>query len=99
MNSHDQDIKRLLQIFFVDFLEAFLPELRRDLQLDSIQFMDKELIRLRAGRRRTKLVDLVARVRFRHEESFVLLHIEHQSWRDSKMGLRMLLYAAWLMDS
>src|SRR5437868_3743015 len=73
MISHDQIFKQLLQTLFTDFLAAFVPELYRDLDTKSIQFLDKELIRARGRWRRTKLVDLVVRVRFRGQESFVLV--------------------------
>jgi len=43
-------------------------------------------------------VDLVARVRFRGEASFILVHVEHQGRRKSDTARRLFLYAAWLMD-
>ncbi len=98
VTDHDLLFKHLLQNFFREFLAAFLPELERDLEPSSIQFLDKELIRARGRRRRMKLVDLVARVRFRGEESFVLVHVEHQAHRTADIGRRLFLYAAWLMD-
>jgi hypothetical protein len=98
MTQHDQLFKHLLQVLFVDFLEGFVPELSRDLDHKCIQFLDKELIRARGRHRRTKLVDLVARVRFRGQASFVLVHLEHQSRRASDTARRLFLYAAWLMD-
>ena len=64
MTDHDQLFKHLLQNFFTEFLAAFVPELHRDLDPKSIQFLDKELICARGPRRRTRLVDLVARFVF-----------------------------------
>jgi hypothetical protein len=43
-------------------------------------------------------VDLVARVRFHGQEGFVLVHVEHQGRRDRQIGLRLFLYAAWLIE-
>jgi len=57
VTDHDQIFKHLLQNFFSEFLAAFVPELHRDLEANSIQFLDKELIRARGQRRQTKLVD------------------------------------------
>ena len=65
MTDHDQLFKHLLQSLFGEFLAAFVPELRRDLDTESIKFLDKELIRARGQHRQTRLVDLVARVRFK----------------------------------
>jgi hypothetical protein len=96
--SHDQHFKHLLRTFFRPFLAAFVPELHRDLGPEAIVFLDKELIRDQRGRRRTKLVDLVARVRLRGEASFVLVHVEHQARRDPRIGWRLLCYAIRLME-
>ena len=98
MGEHDQNFKRLLRTFFRPFLAAFVPELHRVLDAKSIHFWDKELIQMRGGRARTKLVDLVARVRLRGEPSFVLVHVEHQARRDRSISLRLLSYAVWLME-
>jgi hypothetical protein len=98
MHDQDQLFKLLLQQFFRPFLAAFVPELARDLAAFRIEFLDKELTRLEARRRRTKVVDLVARVKLRGGESFVLVHVEHQGRRERNIGLRLLLYAVWLMD-
>jgi hypothetical protein len=98
MGEHDQNFKRLLRTFFRPFLAAFVPQLHRVLDPRSIHFWDKELIQMRGGRARTKLVDLVARVRLRGEPSFVLVHVEHQARRERRIGLRLLAYAVWLME-
>src|SRR5436309_5300165 len=98
MPVHDHPFKLLLQTFFVEFLDAFARDIHRDLNRKTIQFLDKELIRAQRDRHQAKVVDLVARARLRGEESFVLVHIEHQSQRDRQIGLRLFLYAAWLIE-
>src|SRR5947207_6294214 len=98
MANHDQIFKLLLQCFFREFLQAFAPEIHRALAPGSIQFLDKELIRSERGQRKTKLVDLVARVRLAGGYGFVLIHVEHQSVRQREIGRRLFLYAAWLMQ-
>ncbi len=98
MSHHDQLFKLLLHSFFPEFLQAFVPNLYRDLDLKSMQFVDKELIRTQGGRRKAKLVDLVVRVKFHGQEGFVLIHVEHQAGRDRQIGLRLFLYAAWLIE-
>jgi hypothetical protein len=55
MRHHDQLFKLLLHLLFPEFLQAFVPELYRDIDLKSIQFVDKELIRTKGGRRKVKL--------------------------------------------
>ncbi len=98
MSDHDQLFKLLLHSFFPEFLQAFVPELYAEIDLKSIEFVDKELIRTQGGRRKAKLVDLVVRVKFHGQEGFVLIHLEHQARRDRQLGLRLFLYAAWLIE-
>src|SRR5437016_5853942 len=97
MRHHDQPVKLLLQTFFVEFLAAFAPDIHRDLDPKSIQFLDKELVRARRGRHLAKVVDLVVRVKLRGQAGFVLIHVEHQGQRDRGIGLRFFLYYAWLI--
>jgi len=96
--NHDQLFKLLLQTFFREFLQVFAPQIHRNLSQATIHFLDKELIRQQGGLRKTKLVDLVARVKLGQGEGFVLLHIEHQARRERDIGRRLFLYAAWLMQ-
>src|SRR5262245_32440064 len=98
MIGHDQHFKKLLRTFFRPFLAAFVPELHHELGPEAIVFLDKELIHDRRGRRRTRLVDLVARVSLRGEASFVLVHIEHQARPDPRIGWRLLCYAVRLTE-
>ena len=81
MTPHDAHFKQLLRTFFKEFLEAFVPGLGRELKPGSIEFLDKELVRGRGRKLRARLVDLVAKVRFRDQPGFVLVHVEHQAQR------------------
>ena len=92
MTDHDQIFKLLLQTFFEEFLAAFAPEIHEVIERASIHFLDKELIRAQGGRRKTKLVDLVARVRLEGSDGFVLVHVEHQARRDRELGRRILIW-------
>jgi predicted transposase YdaD len=98
MTNHDQLFKLLLQTFFREFLEVFVPRIYRAMEPAHIHFLDKELIRAQGAQRKTKLVDLVARVRLADKDGFVMVHIEHQARRARDLGRRMFLYAAWLMQ-
>ncbi len=75
-----------------------MPELHDGLDPGSVQFLDKELIRSRGGRRGTKIVDLVVRVRFHDQPGFVLIRVEHEGRRADDIRRRLFLYAAWLID-
>ena len=95
MIDHDQLFKELLTTFFTDFLELFFPELARDLDRQSLSFLDKELFSdVLSGE--AFEADLVVRSRFREQDSFFLIHVEHQAQTQVDFGRRMYVYFALL---
>ncbi|MBL8152256.1 MAG: hypothetical protein JNN15_20215, partial [Blastocatellia bacterium] len=40
--NHDAIFKELLKTFFIEFIEAFVPDVDKYLDKDSIEFLDKE---------------------------------------------------------
>lgn len=96
MIDHDRLFKELLSTFFWEFIELFFPAVTTYLERDSITFLDKELFAdVTSGERRE--VDLVVKARFR-EDSFFLLHCEHQSQAEANFGRRMFRYFARLYE-
>ncbi len=78
MGVHDRLFKELLSTFLYEFLELFLPDLAASLDRDSIEFLDKEMFtELAEGERRE--ADLVVKARFKGEEVFFIIHLEHQA--------------------
>lgn len=98
MGEHDRNFKLLLRTFFREFLAAFTPDLSRELGTGRIEFCDKELVRPAGNAGATKVADLVARVRLRSSQGYILVHVEHQSRRERRIGLRLLSYASMLME-
>lgn len=97
MIDHDRLFKELLTTFFVDFLELFVPELHADLDRNSIQFLDKEIFNdVTAGERYE--ADLIAKVKFRGQESYFLIHVENQSYKQADFDKRMFRYFARLYE-
>lgn len=97
MIDHDRLFKELLSTFFLDFIDLFFPEVRAYLEPDSLAFLDKELFTdVTAGEQYE--ADLVAKVRFRGQESFFLIHIEHQSEARGDFSKRMFRYFARLYE-
>ena len=93
--DHDRLFKELLTAFFVEFLELFLPELSAYLDRAGIEFLDKEVFTdVAAGARHE--ADLVAKARFRGQESFFLVHLEHQAQAQGEFSRRMFGYFAAL---
>jgi hypothetical protein len=95
MIDHDRLFKELITIFFVEFVEGFLPELASYLERDSFEFLDKELFTgLSPGERREP--DLVIRARFRGQAVSFVIHLEHQAQTQPAFARRMFWYFAHL---
>ncbi|MEH2440579.1 DUF4351 domain-containing protein [Nostoc sp.] len=97
MIDHDRLFKELLTTFFWEFLELFFPEITAYLERDTISFIDKEVFTdVTAGEKYE--TDLVVKARFRGQESFFLVHLEHQAYYQEAFDLRMYRYFARLYE-
>ena len=95
MIDHDRLFKELLGTFFAEFLELFVPDLTAYLDIRSIEFVDKEVFTdITLGT--THLADLVAKAKCRDQESFFLIHLEHQAQSQTEFSRRMFSYFAAL---
>jgi predicted transposase/invertase (TIGR01784 family) len=93
--NHDQSFKELISTFFMEFLELFLPELAKDIDPDSIQFLPQEYFAdLVEGDE--KIVDLLVEVKLAGQDTTFLFHIEAQSYSESSIRRRMFYYLARL---
>ena len=93
--DHDRLFKELLSTFFVEFVELFLPDVAACLDPASIEFLDKEVFTdVTAGDKHE--VDLVAKARFRGQDTFFLIHVENQASAQSDFPRRMFGYFARL---
>lgn len=110
--DHDRLFKELLQTFFIDFLDLFLPAVAAYLDPATIEFLDKELLSdLSTGR--SGEVDLLVKARFRRETTrsapgdttpppsadgpaYFLVHVENQSSAEPDFAERMFRYFAQL---
>jgi hypothetical protein len=60
--NHDQNFKELISTFFMEFLELFLPEVARTIDLNSIGFLPQEYFAdLVEGDE--KIIDMLAEVK------------------------------------
>jgi hypothetical protein len=93
MIDHDRLFKELLTTFFVEFIELFFPDVAKYMDADSVTFIDKELFNdIPGGERRE--ADIVAKVRFRGQLTFFIIHLEHQAQPETDFSLRMFCYFA-----
>ncbi|MEH2197486.1 DUF4351 domain-containing protein [Nostoc sp.] len=97
MIDRDRLFKELLTTFFWEFIELFFPEITAYLERDTISFIDKEVFTdVTAGEKYE--TDLVVKARFRGQESFFLVHLEHQAYYQEAFDLRMYRYFARLYE-
>ncbi len=91
--DHDQLFKELLRVCFLDFLELFLPEVLRYLDVNSLEFIEQESFsEITEGRKRS--VDLLVKARFRGQPTYFLIHVEIQADKRGWSGRRMFYYFA-----
>jgi hypothetical protein len=95
MTDHDHAFKELLGEFFPEFITLFFPQVSEYLDRDSIEFQPQEIFAdLVDGD--TYEADVVVKARFRGQESYFIIHIEHQSIFDADFDRRMFIYFALL---
>jgi predicted transposase/invertase (TIGR01784 family) len=97
MIDHDQNFKKLLSTFFVEFVQLFLPDVAAYLDTTSLEFVNPEVFTdVTAGDKH--IADLVVKARFRGQETFFLVHVEHQSDTEADFPQRMFKYFARLHE-
>ncbi len=89
----DQLTKRLVELFFKDFLEFFYPDLAKIIDFNrKIDFPNKELYSGMIEGEKT-VSDILAKVNLLDgQEQYVLIHVEIQSSRDIDIPRRMYRY-------
>ena len=93
--DHDRLFKELLETFFDEFITLFFPELRREIDLTGLRFLQQEIFTdVTAGDKHR--VDLLAEVRLKGEEGLILVHIENQAQFQPDFAERMFIYFARL---
>ncbi len=95
MIDHDRLFKELIQTFFWEFIELFLPEVLEYVKQDSLTFLTEEIFTdVTTGDKRR--IDLLAQVKWRGENSYFLIHLENQAYNQKEFERRMFHYFARL---
>ena len=96
--DHDRLFKELLNTFFVEFLDLFLPDIAAALDREAaVVPMDKEVFTdVTLGEKHE--VDVLMRARLRGEEAFFLIHVESQATAQADFPKRMFRYFARLTE-
>jgi hypothetical protein len=95
-SDKDQLYKILLQTFFKEFVELFLPFLVHRIDFSKTEFLLQEMFTdLPRGNR--KRLDLVVKVRLQEEqESIIIIHVEVEAKKKAGISRRMFKYFAQL---
>ncbi len=95
MIDHDRLFKELIQTFFWEFIELFLPEVLDYVAKDSLIFLPEEIFTdVTSGDKRK--IDLLAQVQFREQDTYFLIHLENQAYNQKEFERRMFHYFARL---
>ena len=86
--DHDRLFKELLTTFLPEFLQVFCPELAKDLDPDSLEFLDKEIFTdVTHGEKHQ--ADIVAWAKFKGQGLGFLIHVEPQARHETDFRRRM----------
>ncbi|MEK4043982.1 Rpn family recombination-promoting nuclease/putative transposase [Paenibacillus sp. FSL H8-0048] len=94
---HDEAFKKLLETFFQEFIELFFPELDAMLDYSETRFLMQELLVDIVGEEAREL-DLLLEIRYKGLDGYILIHLEPQSYRDSRFHERMFIYFSRLFE-
>jgi len=95
MSDHDHAFKELLGEFFPEFIDLFFPQVAAYLDRQSLEFQPQEIFAdLTEGD--TYEADVVVKARFQQEDSFFIVHLEHQGAFGKNFDRRMFNYFSQL---
>ncbi|MGR3279235.1 Rpn family recombination-promoting nuclease/putative transposase [Acaryochloris marina NIES-2412] len=89
--DHDGLFKELIETFFWEFLELFLPQVLDYVEHGPVIFLSQEVYSS-IGAEEKRIIDLLAQVQFRGQESYFLFHIEPKSSDQPDFEKRMFYY-------
>ena len=95
--DHDRLFKELISTFFIEFIDLFLPEVAIDIDRNSIQFLP-ETVLTDVTKGEKKIIDLLAKVKYRQEDAYFLIHVEAQSYTQQELSKRIFKYFARLHE-
>lgn len=95
--DHDGLFKELIETFFWEFLDLFLPQVLDYVERGPVTFLYQEVFSS-IGAEEKRIIDLLAQVQFRGQDSYFLFHIEPQSSVQADFEKRMFYYFARLHE-
>jgi hypothetical protein len=95
--DHDRLFKELITTFFIEFIDLFLPEVAIDIDRNSIQFLP-ETVLTDVTKGEKKIIDVLAKVKYRQQDAYFLIHVEAQSYIKKAFAKRIFKYFARLHE-
>jgi hypothetical protein len=95
--DHDRLFKELITTFFIEFLDLFLPEVAIDIDRNSIEFLP-ETVLTDVTKGEKKIIDVLAKVKYRKQDAYFLIHVEAQSYTQQELTKRIFKYFARLHE-
>ncbi len=93
--QHDQLFKRLLNLFFAEFMQAFFPEASRLIDFQEVHF-EPEVVYTDTPLGERRQIDVLVKTRLIGEDGMVLVHVEPQAQYQRTFNERMFLYFSYL---
>ncbi|HUW63650.1 MAG TPA: Rpn family recombination-promoting nuclease/putative transposase [Spirochaetia bacterium] len=93
--DHDQWFKRLLELFFAEFMQAFFPEAARMIDLQEIHF-EPEVVYTDTPLGEKRELDVLVKTRLTGEDGLILVHVEPQAYYQKGFHERMFRYFSHL---
>jgi hypothetical protein len=97
LKKHDELFKKLMDAFFIEFVELFFPQVSRLIDKSHIKFLAQEVITDVLDMEK-HLVDVIVETKLADEEGLVLIHVEGQAQRLPDYNRKMFKYFARLYE-
>jgi hypothetical protein len=95
MADHDHLFKELITEFFPEFIDLFFPQIAAYLDPSVLEFQPQEIFAdLAQGN--TYAADIVVKTKFRRQDSFFIVHFEHQGQFHGRFDWRVFNYFSQL---
>ena len=94
---HDRLFKKLLETFFVEFIELFFPQVSQLIDKTYLRFNQQEIYTDIKDMEQHK-IDTLVETKLAGEEGLILIHVEAQAQRNPEYGRKMFKYFARLYE-
>src|SRR5690625_3102279 len=95
--KHDLLFKQLIKTFFKEFLDAFFPEVCKQIDFQTVKFLSEEIFTdLIDGE--TRRLDIVVQAKLSGADTLIIIHVEPQSYEQKNFNERMFLYYSLLYN-